>query len=130
MAALAAPMRIGALRRLSYGMLAADPVKPALVDEWINASARYPGVRQDLQKFTSGLHKRHTLAAAERLRTLDRPVLLAWGRDDRFFTPAQAERLADTIPDARIEWIPGAKTFVSLDRPDRLAELIRGFAMS
>ena len=37
------------------------------------------------------------------------------------------ERLAETLPDARLERIDNARTFVQLDAPERLAELIGGF---
>lgn len=128
MAMMSAPSRIGALRRLPFAMLAAEPIDHDLIDSWMGPSAGDAAIRRDLKKVTGGLHKRHTLAAAERLPGFDRPVLLAWGEEDRLFKPKQAERLAATFPQARVEWIPGAKTFVALDRPDRLAELIREFA--
>ena len=130
MAALAAPFRIGAIRRFTYSVLAAEPIDSGLTDSWLEPSMQVPAVRRDLQKVTAGLHKRHTLAAAEGLREFARPVLLAWGTEDRFFKPAQAERLAATIPNSRIEWISEARTFVSLDRPEHLAELIRSFVTS
>lgn len=130
MTMMSAPTRIGALRRLPYRPLSANPIDPALSDSWVAPSGRIDGIRHDLRKVTAGLHKRHTLAAAEKLRSFDRPVLLAWGKDDRLFKPAHAERLAETIPGARIEWIEGSKTFVSLDRPDVLARLIREFIAS
>jgi pimeloyl-ACP methyl ester carboxylesterase len=130
MSLIATPSRIGAIRRRIYKPLAAERIDPALVDSWVAPSGTIDGIRHDLRKVTASLDKCHTLAAAERLKTYDRPVLLAWGEDDRFFKPAHAERLAATIPGARIEWIAGAKTFVSLDRPERLAELIREFASS
>ena len=47
---------------------------------------------------------------------------------DKFFPFADAERLAAALPNARIEKIENARTFVQLDAPDRLAELIAQFA--
>ena len=55
------------------------------------------------------MNKRYTLEAAERLGQFDRPTLFAWAPEDRFFKLSYAERLAETIPDARIETIPDAK---------------------
>jgi pimeloyl-ACP methyl ester carboxylesterase len=86
-----------------------------------------PGVRRDTAKVTAGMNKRYTLEAAERLRQFDRPTLFAWAPDDRLFKLSDAERLAQAIPSARIETIPDARTFVSLDQPRRLAELIAAF---
>ena len=49
---------------------------------------------------------------------------------DKFFPVADAQRLAQTLPDARLERIDNARTFVQLDDPGRLAELIGGFVAS
>jgi pimeloyl-ACP methyl ester carboxylesterase len=68
-----------------------------------------------------------TLDAAARLPSLQIPSLVAWGQDDAFFTPELGQRLAATLPNARLEPIPGARTFVAEDAPEALADLIRGF---
>jgi pimeloyl-ACP methyl ester carboxylesterase len=85
------------------------------------------GVRRDVKKVLAGLHKRYTLEAAERLSGFDRPVLIAWSREDKFFPTQHAERLAKLFPDARLEWIEDAYTFSPEDQPRRLAELIASF---
>ena len=72
-------------------------------------------------------HPRYTLDAAARLTAFDRPALIAWSAEDRFFPPAHGERLARILPDARLESIEGARTFSAEDRPERLAELIAAF---
>jgi pimeloyl-ACP methyl ester carboxylesterase len=46
---------------------------------------------------------------------------------DAFFPSADAERLAQTLPHARLERIEDARTFVQLDAPERLAELVGAF---
>jgi pimeloyl-ACP methyl ester carboxylesterase len=73
------------------------------------------------------VHKRYTLAAAEQLHRFDRPVLLAWAARDRVFPAALANRLADRLPDARIELIDDSRTFVPEDQPGLLAELVVKF---
>ena len=102
-------------------------IPPELIDSWMAPSQRDAGVRRDPAKVTAGLNKRYTLEAAERLGQFDRPTLFAWAPEDRFFKLSYAERLAETIPDAGIETIPDAKTFVPLDQPGRLADLIAAF---
>jgi pimeloyl-ACP methyl ester carboxylesterase len=67
------------------------------------------------------------LDAAAQLPTLRIPSLVAWGRDDPFFTPELGRRLAAVLPGARLETIDGARTFASIDAPDELAGLIRAF---
>jgi pimeloyl-ACP methyl ester carboxylesterase len=127
MTAMAAPFRIGAIRRRTYAQFAKRPIAPELVDSWLEPSVRDPGVKRDTREFTIGINKRHTLEAAEKLSGFDRPTLIAWAPEDRFFKLSDAERLAETIPDARLETISDAKTFVALDQPERLAELIASF---
>jgi pimeloyl-ACP methyl ester carboxylesterase len=127
MTALALPFRVGAVRRFTYSMFTERPIDPALIDSWLAPSQRDAGIRRDTRKFTAGVNKRYTLEAAERLASFERPTLLAWAPGDRFFGIGYAERLAETIPDARIERIAGAKTFVALDQPERLAEAIAAF---
>jgi pimeloyl-ACP methyl ester carboxylesterase len=85
-------------------------------------------VRRDLARVLRGIDPRYTLDAAERLRGFDRPALIAWGTNDKFFPFRDAERLADVLPNARIERFEGSRTFVQLDAPDRLASLVAKFA--
>jgi pimeloyl-ACP methyl ester carboxylesterase len=127
MTALTLPFRLGPIRRATYGLLAKHRVPPELVDAWLAPSLRDSAIKHDARKFTIGLHKRHTLEAAKHFGPLDIPVLLAWAPEDRFFKLEQAERLASAIPNARLETIEDAKTFVPLDQPERLAQLIDAF---
>jgi pimeloyl-ACP methyl ester carboxylesterase len=87
-----------------------------------------PHVREDLVRVSRGIDSCHTIKAAERLQAFDRPALIAWSGDDKFFPRADGERLAATIPGARFELVDGARTFSPEDRPERLAELIGAFA--
>jgi pimeloyl-ACP methyl ester carboxylesterase len=127
MTLMALPFRLGPLRRAAFAPFAKTTIPPELIDSWMEPSQRDAGVKRDTAKFTAGLNKRYTLEAAERLAQFDRPTLFAWAPEDRFFKLSYAQRLAETIPDARIETIDDAGTFVSLDQPKRLAELIGAF---
>jgi pimeloyl-ACP methyl ester carboxylesterase len=122
-------MRLRALRLspLAFGWLMKRP-DDALARAWTEATLASGGARRDAMKLLRGVSKQQTLDAAERLRTFDRPVLLAWAPEDRFFKLRYAERLAGDIPDARLERIDDALTFVPLDQPARTAELIAAFA--
>jgi pimeloyl-ACP methyl ester carboxylesterase len=84
-------------------------------------------VRRDVVKVIKGLDPRHTIEAAQRLRSFEGPVLVAWGAEDKFFPRRLAERLAREIPRAQLELVEGARTFVPEDAPERLAELISKF---
>jgi pimeloyl-ACP methyl ester carboxylesterase len=122
-------MRVRALRLApnAFGWLMKRP-DDALVKGWVDATLASRSARRDAMKVLRGISKRQTLEAAERLRSFDRPVLLAWAPEDRFFKLHFAERLAADIPGARLERIDDAYTFVSLDQPARTAELIASFA--
>jgi pimeloyl-ACP methyl ester carboxylesterase len=84
-------------------------------------------IRRDAMKFFGAADPKDTMAAAAKLPNLDLPALLVWGEDDTFFTMADAERLARTLPNAQLVRVPDAKTFVSLDQPELVAEAIAAF---
>ena len=126
---LFAPMRARRLRRLpiAYGWLTKRPIDPAAEDSYVLPALTDRGVRRDLRKVLSKVHPRFTLEAAQKLRRFDRPVLIAWSKEDHFFPPEHAERLAALLPDSRLEWIEDSLTFSMEDQPERLAGLIRDF---
>lgn len=125
-------MHIRALRPtpLAYGLLTKRPVPADVLEGWVRPALSSRGVRGDVQHFTRHIDKRLTLDAAAKLGGFDRPVLLAWAAEDRFFKIAFAERLAAVFPDARLEPIADSNTFVSEDQPGVLARLIAEFAGS
>ena len=122
-------LRIRALRRLpiAYGWLSNEPSDREAEDSYILPVLGRGDVRRDVRKLLAGLDPAYTLDAATKLTAFDRPVLIAWSENDRFFPPEHGERLAKLIPDARLEWVEGARTFSPEDRPERLAELIGRF---
>jgi pimeloyl-ACP methyl ester carboxylesterase len=126
MTALGLPFRVGAIGRATYGLLAKRPVDPELVRSWL-VPQRDEAIRRDTRKLVTGVDKSLTVDAARKLGSFPRPVLFAWATEDRFFKLSHAEHLAAGIPDARIEPIEDAKTFVALDRPEALAETITAF---
>jgi pimeloyl-ACP methyl ester carboxylesterase len=130
MAVLAAPFRVHALARRAFKPFARTHIPDELIDSWMEPSKRDRGVRRDLKKVTAGMNRRHTLAAAEKLRGSELPILLAWAPGDRYFPISFAERLAGEAGNAKIVRIPDSKTFVPLDQPQLLAEEIAQFAPS
>lgn len=81
-------------------------------------------VRRDLAKVIAGMDPTYTQRAAEGLKQLDLPILLAWGEDDTAFDRSNAERMHQEIPTAQLQLIPGARAAVCWDQPNVLAELI------
>lgn len=129
MTALAQTMRIKPLRRtpLAYGVLTKTRLDDDLLEDWIRPGLEDPRIRRDTRKFINGISRNQTLQAARDLETFDAPGLFAWAPEDRWFKVEHADRLAAAMPNARVERIERSKTFVPLDRPDRLAELIGAF---
>jgi pimeloyl-ACP methyl ester carboxylesterase len=127
---LAQSMRIRPLRRLpiAYGALTRRPIDPQTLDSYVTPMMSSRAIRRDTGKFLRSASNRHTLEASSKLANFDRPVLLAWDDEDRFFKWELAERLAAAFPNARLERIPDSGTFVPEDQPERLAQLIAEFA--
>lgn len=123
-----APMRAAAARRtvLAYGGLARE-IPDEVTAGWIEPARTDAAVRGDLIRFMKAVDKSISLDAADRLPRLTIPSVVAWAQDDRFFPRELGERLAATLPNARLEPIANSRTFVSEDQPEALADLIRGF---
>jgi pimeloyl-ACP methyl ester carboxylesterase len=128
-AVLAQSMRIPANRRLpiSFGSLSKKRLDGELLAEWVRPLISDGAIRRDAGKFIRGIHPDQTRKAAKTLADFKGPALFPWASEDRFFKLADAERLAEIIPDARVVPIEDAKTFVSLDQPERVAEAIASF---
>jgi pimeloyl-ACP methyl ester carboxylesterase len=122
-------LRLRPLRRLpiAYGWLTTGPIDRDAEDSYVLPVLSRGGIRRDVRKLLRGLDPSYTLDAAAKLASWDRPALIAWSEKDRFFPTEHAERLAKVIPNARLEWIAGARTFAMEDQPERVAELIGSF---
>jgi pimeloyl-ACP methyl ester carboxylesterase len=122
-------LRLRPLRRLpiAYGWLTTRPIDRDAEDSYVLPVLTRGGIRRDVRKLLGGLDPAYTLDAAAKLASWDRPALIAWSEKDRFFPTEHAERLAKVIPNARLEWIEGARTFSMEDEPERVAAVIGSF---
>ncbi len=123
-------LRLRPLRRLpiAFGWLTNEPIDPDAEDSYVLPVLTRGEIRRDVRKLLGGLDPAYTQDAAAKLTAWRKPALIAWSAEDRFFPREHAERLAKVIPEARLEWIEGARTFSPEDDPERLAELILDFA--
>jgi pimeloyl-ACP methyl ester carboxylesterase len=126
---LARAARLRAVRRApnAFGWLMHKDPPREVLDGWTEPLRTNRGVRRDVTKVLRGVDKRHTLEAAEKLRSFDRPVLLAWAADDKFFPLGDAERLASILPNARLVTIQDSYSFVPEDQPEELARVVADF---
>jgi pimeloyl-ACP methyl ester carboxylesterase len=122
------PMRAAAARRspLAFGWLAHE-IPDEVTLGWVRPFLDDAAIRRDAATFMKAMDKATMLDAAARLPSLKIPSLVVWGQDDRFFPAELGRRLAAALPDSRLEPIAGARTFVSEDAPEALADLIRQF---
>lgn len=123
------PMRSALIRRspLGFGLLTRRPIPDEITARWMAPALADRAIRRDLVGLLRGIDARDTLAAAEKLRSFDRPTLIAWAPEDLFFKLRFAEALTQAIPACRLELIHDSRTFISEDQPERLAELIAQF---
>lgn len=128
--AMLTPLRLRPLRRLpfAFGWLAKRGIPRELGDAWVRTVLDNRGSRRDAIKVLKGISKRELVETAAALEKFDRPVLLAFAPQDRFFKISHAERMVRELPDARLERIEDSFAFAPLDQPARVAGLVAGFA--
>jgi pimeloyl-ACP methyl ester carboxylesterase len=115
---------------LGFGLLTHRGVSDEVAIDWTESLINHREVRRDAAAVLRGINTRHTMAAAKALPDVDVPVMLVWGEDDKAFPMKLARRLAELIPNCRLETVPGSATFVSLDAPEVLVDLIADFVPS
>lgn len=124
------PMRTVAVRHspMAYGLLMRRPRPAELTRDWLEPALTDPAFRGDIGRFVRGLDRNALVELAPRLGRFPGPVRLAWGTLDRCFTVDSGRRLAGAFTDASLTEIPDATTFVSVDRPDAVADAIVALA--
>ena len=84
-------------------------------------------MRRDFAALLRGADARDCRQASEALSGFDKPALVTWAADDRFFPREHGQRLAELLPQGRFELIERSRTFIPEDNPARLVELVREF---
>jgi pimeloyl-ACP methyl ester carboxylesterase len=112
---------------LAYGWVTKRLPEKAVIDSYLNPGRASRGVRRDLAKVFGSVHAKYTLEAAEKLKSFDKPVLLAWASEDKLFPIEYPRRLASELPNATLEEIDDSYTFIAEDQPERLADAIATF---
>jgi pimeloyl-ACP methyl ester carboxylesterase len=120
-------LRWPAVQRRFSSTVTANGVDRERMESFFGSAARDPRVAGDLVAAMAGFRPQLVLDAATAIPKFDRPVLLIWGEECRFFTMAQARRLASDFPRATLVSVPGAKTWVPVDNPAAVAGAIAEF---
>jgi pimeloyl-ACP methyl ester carboxylesterase len=126
---LLAGTKSAAIRRspLGYGLTAKNGIPDDVTEAWVQPALTDEKVRRDIAKICRGIEPAVTLDAAAKLSAFDKPTLIAWGAQDKFFDPELGRRLAAVIPNSRFELIEDSYAFVPEDQPARLAALLEEF---
>ena len=122
-------VRLRPIQRLpiTYGWATHAPIEPRIMDSYLSAVRTNAAVRRDFTRFLRAADRRHMQRASEGIASFDRPALVAWGADDRFFPREHGRRLAELLPGGRFELVENSRTFIPEDQPARLAALVREF---
>jgi pimeloyl-ACP methyl ester carboxylesterase len=113
--------------KLGFGWLVRRKLTAAETLPWVTPYLTDAGVRADVARFARAWRPADLADVATRLPAFPKPVLLCWAPADRFFTIALGRRLQAAFPNARLVEVDGARTFVSLDQPARLAREVADF---
>ena len=126
---VAAGMKNEKLRNSPFalGWITKAGVPDELAVTWGEPLMRDRAIRRDTAKVLRGINTRHTMRAAKALPDVKAPVMLVWGEIDKAFPIKLAQRLAALIPNCRLETVPEAACFVSLDNPEALVSLVEDF---
>lgn len=122
-------LKIGWLRRQRpmFGMMSKSPVPQRIFDKWVNAGLADKAVRRDLVKYCrTHFDTDDLIRATNRLSGFDRPALVLW-TDNPVMPADHAHRLAELLPQGRLQMIADAYVLVMLDQPERTAKAIGQF---
>jgi pimeloyl-ACP methyl ester carboxylesterase len=119
-------LRCTALRhqRNVYGGTFSGKPDPEVTRSWIEPGRRSRGVRRDTAKLIGSMEPKDLLDVSTRFGDFPKPARLVWGDADPFFSLTFGERLAAAFPKGTITAVPGASTFVSMEFPERVADVI------
>ena len=123
---IAQQTRLRAVRHspLGFGPLLNRPRSASLTRSWIQPLLDSRAVRHDVARFARAMSRTELIDSATWLGRFPGPVRLIWGARDKHFKVELGRRLAAVFPRARLEEVSDATTFVSIDRPDAVANAV------
>ncbi|MFJ6212331.1 alpha/beta fold hydrolase [Streptomyces sp. NPDC092296] len=126
---VAQAFRVRALRRqpTALGRMSKRPVPDEVLDRWFHGLTTSREIRRDLTRYLRSARRGDMLAAAEGLRSFDRPTLVLWAVEDRVMPPEHGRRFAELLPDARLVEVEDSWTFIPEDRPDEFSRAVADF---
>ncbi|MFE0629385.1 alpha/beta fold hydrolase [Streptomyces sp. NPDC058864] len=107
-----------------YGLVFREKPNAGVTRRWIEPALKDGRIRRDTAKVMAAIRPESLLDVGSRFGEFTKPVHLVWGDDDAFFPLEVAERLRNAFPNATLVTIPGGRTFISMDHPDVVAEVV------
>jgi pimeloyl-ACP methyl ester carboxylesterase len=102
----------------------ADPLRAThSIDKYLRPFTTIDG-RAALVRHIRALDAGETAMLGPRLREITCPTAVLWGGQDPFLPTALGRRLADAIPCATLEVVPGARHFLPEDAPRQVADAL------
>ena len=112
--------------KTGYGLLFAAAPDPHITRSWIEPALGSKAIRRDAAKLMSQMRPADLLDVSTRFGAFTKPVRLAWGDADTCFPMPFARRLVAAFPNATLTPVPGGRTFVSMEFPEQVADVISG----
>ncbi|MFD8078283.1 alpha/beta fold hydrolase [Streptomyces sp. NPDC059718] len=107
-----------------YGLVFSGKPNASVTRRWIEPALKDRRIRRDVAKVMVAIRPENLLDVGSRFGEFTKPVHLVWGGDDTFFPLEVAKRLQTAFPHATLVTIPGGRTFISMDHPDVVAEVV------
>ena len=108
-------------RTLLLAQFSARPWKlsPQVVLEEMRSFAESPSFDELLDNLAYGEQQKGAPK-----NSIEKPLVIGWGRRDRVCLPSQAKRALELFPDARLHWFDRCGHFPQWDRPAETTRLI------
>jgi len=101
-----------------------DPLPAPVLDGYRTAWSQPGALTGMINWYRAMLKRRFTIPAPASIAA---PILLLWGRDDKFAIPELAERSVELGTNARVEFIEGAGHWAMWDAPETINPLLLDF---
>jgi pimeloyl-ACP methyl ester carboxylesterase len=126
LALLSQAIRLRAVQRLpiAYGWATHSAIDPRIMASYTTNIRENARVRADLGRVLRSARKSDMQAASRSVANFDRPALVVWAADDRFFPVEHGRTLANLMPQGRFELVENSRTFIPEDQPADLVRLI------
>jgi pimeloyl-ACP methyl ester carboxylesterase len=125
-------MRLRPVRRLPVAFGWLTKRGDAATARWLRPVLTQPEIRRDTVRTLRAAARDTGLLtrAAATMTGFRHPALIVWASQDRVMPPEHGRRLAGLLPGSELVEVDDSYTLIPLDQPARLAQAVRGFALS